>query len=261
MRWALLLVAAGLLAGCGANDPTASEDVSAAAERTASVGSSRISIVGDEGEERMTGEGAIDYDRRRGQITIEYEPAEGNPLPGEMLFVGDMLYMPTSIFGMAIDEVDAKKLKPWMSADLAGEKPTLDTLLFPFPFIDPTRLLNAFEEVSGDVESLGPKEVRGVDTEGYRLSIDLRRVIEEAPAAHREALLEELESETRKTQPVEIWIDEDGFARRLFLADEEEEVTVDFYDFGVEVDVEAPPADQVESADDFFGGRNPDRRR
>ena len=204
----------------------------------------------------MTGEGAIDYDRRRGQITIEYESAEDNPLPGEMLFVGDMLYMPTSIFGMAIDEVDAKELKPWMSADLAGEKPTLDTLLFPFPFIDPTRLLNAFEEVSGDVESLGPKEVRGVDTEGYRLSIDLRRVIEEAPAAHREALLEELESETQKTQPVEIWIDEDGFARRLFLADEEEEVTVDFYDFGVEVDVEAPPADQVESADDFFDGRN-----
>ena len=67
MRWAPLLVAAGLLAGCGANDPTASEEVSAAAEKTASVGSSRISIVGDEGEERMTGEGAIDYDRRRGQ--------------------------------------------------------------------------------------------------------------------------------------------------------------------------------------------------
>ena len=83
-----------------------------------------------------------------------------------------------------------------MSVDLAGEKPTLDTLLFPFPFIDPTRLLNALEEVSGEVESLGSKEVRGVDTEGYRLSIDLRRAIEEAPAAHRKALLEELEDES-----------------------------------------------------------------
>jgi hypothetical protein len=257
MRWLLLLCASLLLAGCGASDPVASEDVAAAVEKTTSVGSSRVSIAGGAGDGSETAEGEVDYDGRRARMTVRYEPADDGPQQGgQMLFVGPTAYMETSIFGIDPDQVIPElKRKPrrWQSFEWDDGEPSLGELIFPFPYVDPSRLMNAMEEVSGDVESLGKKDVRGVETEGYRLTVDLRRVVEEAPAAHREALLEELERESRKTIPVQVWIDDDGFARRLTIFDPEDEVTLDFYDFGIDVDVEAPPEDQVEPLDLLAG--------
>jgi hypothetical protein len=114
-------------------------------------------------------------------------------------------------------------------------------------------ILNAFELVSGSVESLGEETVRGVSTDHYRLTLDLARLIETAPAANRAALREELEKREAKTEPIEIWIDDAGRARRVQVTlDKDDLVAVDFYDFGVEVDVEAPPADQVDDIAELF---------
>ena len=235
----------------------ASDDVSAAVEKTASVDSSRIAIVEARTEGRTIGEGVSDFSGRRGRITVDYESRENHNerLPGgEVLFVGTTMYLSRSIFGAWQGTETEEKLKPWLAADLAEQEPSLDSLLFPFPYIDPARLLNALEEVSGAVESLGAKNVRGVETEGYRLTVDLRRAVEEGPAAHRQALLDELERESQKTVPIRVWIDDDGFARRLVVLDGEDELTLDFYDFGVNVDVEAPPDDQVDDFDRLFEG-------
>ncbi len=256
MRWMLLVAVSVALAGCGAADPVASEDVSAAVEKTASVGSSRVSIAGQDGQGRETAEGEVDYNRRLARMTVRYGPADDSPeQSGQMMFVGTTAYMETSMFGIDPNKVIPElKRKPrrWQSFPWDDQEPSLYELIFPFPFVDPSRLLNALEEVSGSVESLGRKDVRGVGTEGYRLSVDMRRVVDEAPAAHREALLEELERESRKTIPMQVWIDDEGFARRLTIFDPEDEVTLDFYDFGVEVDVQAPPEDQVESIDNLL---------
>jgi len=56
--------------------------------------------------------------------------------------------------------------------------------------------------------------------------------------------------------PVDVWIDHDGLPRR-FAADIEiagqasVKESVDYTDFGTDVTVEAPPADQVQSLNDF----------
>ena len=85
------------------------------------------------------------------------------------------------------------KIRPWIKIEDFDAEARLDNLIFPFPFIEPGTILNAFELVSGSVESLGEETVRGVSTDHYRLTLDLARLIETAPAADRAALREELE--------------------------------------------------------------------
>jgi hypothetical protein len=63
----------------------------------------------------------------------------------------------------------------------------------------------------------------------------------------------ELERRAEKTLPVEIWIDDVGRARRFVLELDEVPATIDFYDFGVEVDVQAPPQDEVLDDDELLG--------
>jgi hypothetical protein len=254
MRYAFVLLGSALLlTGCGASDPTAAEEVSAAAEQAVDTGSSRIALSGGDETATYSGEGMVDYRDRRATFTYKVESKPGEEEmrgEGEFRAIGSMAYMENSIFGAAAG--DDERLKPWVAFDLSETEPSLDNLLFPFPFIDPTRLLNALQEVSGDLEELGSKEIRGVETEGFRLEVDFRRLIEEAPAAHRDELLAELENEPQKTLAVEVWIDDDGFVRRL--VDRRDSVTLDFFDFGVEVDVRAPPEDQVMDDDVFWEG-------
>jgi len=53
---------------------------------------------------------------------------------------------------------------------------------------------------------------------------------------------------------VEAWIDEQGLPRRVripFGGETESGFVVDLFDFGAPVDVEAPPADEVVSEDEF----------
>ena len=75
----------------------------------------------------------------------------------------------------------------------------------------------------------------------------------EQSAALRRAAQQLADQVGTKTIPVEVFVDADGRLRRLNmdlsmivqgqrLATEQ---TVDYYDFGVDVDVDAPPASQV----------------
>jgi len=250
-----LVAALGLAAsGCGASDPVAAEEVSAAVARTASERSSRIEIRGEDGDEKVVMRGVADHERRRASFTYDATSSEGKPITGaKLLAIGSTIYVETSILGLAESPPAEPEQKPWSKIEGIDEAPTLNTLLFPFPFIEPGRLLAAFERVSGKVEALGKETVRGVETDHYRLTLELERLIETAPARDRAGLRKELEARKSKTQPVEIWIDDAGLARRVRVVVESDPVTIDFFDFGVEVDVEAPPDDQVEDFDAFFG--------
>ena len=60
---------------------------------------------------------------------------------------------------------------------------------------------------------------------------------------------------------IEVWIDDDGLVRRIKIADppgarDRQAVTIDLYDFGVNVVAEAPPADQVMTEREL-GGAEP----
>ncbi len=249
---ALAVLSLPALVACGASDPVAAEEISAAVAKTAESGSSRIEISGTDDGEALVMAGIADYERRRASFRFEKAPKEWKGGPEEAFrVIGGTMYVASSIFGVTDDS--AKKLKPWVKFEYdRDDEASLDTLLFPFPFVDPGQLLATFQKVGGDVEALGEEPVRGVPASRYRLTLDLERLIETAPPRHRAGLRKELDERGRKLEPVEIWIDGAGLARRVRIVVDSDPVSIDFFDFGIEVGLQAPAADQVEDLDAFF---------
>ncbi len=250
----LALLSLPALAGCGASDPVAAEEISAAVAKTAESGSSRIEITGTDEGEPIAMSGVADHKRKLASFRFDKAPKDW-PGGQEEAFrvIGGTMYVGAAIFGGAVE--GEQKPKPWIKFEYdRDDDVTLDTLLFPFPFIDPGRLLAGFQKVGGDVETLGEEAVRGVPTDRYRLTLDLERLIETAPERHRAALRRELDERVRKLEPVEIWIDDAGLARRVRVVIDSDPVSIDFFDFGIGVDVQAPPADQVDDLDALFAG-------
>lgn len=256
----LLAVLAALLAGCGANDPLAAEEVSAAAQETAEAGSSRIEISGTDGKDSISMAGVADYEGRRTHLTFR-GTVDGERSEGELVLVGDAFYVRSDAFFSAADLAAAppearKRLegKRWLSLPVAFDvEDSLDGLVFPFPLVDPSELLQTFQQVGGEPTRLGEKDVRGIPTDGYRLQLDLARLVARAPAEQRRALRAELARRPEKLLPVEVWIDDVGRARRFVIELDEVPATIDFFDFGVDVDVQAPPKEDVLDGEEFFG--------
>jgi hypothetical protein len=166
---ALLALLAALVAGCGASDPLAAEEISAAAEETAEAGSSRIEITGTDGDDRFSMTGVADYEARRTQLTFS-GTQEGQEVDGEFVLVGDAFYVRSDAF---LDPADLEGAPPGVRKRFEGKRwisfpvpatGDLDQLVFPFPLLDPSELLRTFEEAGGEPARLGDKDVRGVPT-------------------------------------------------------------------------------------------------
>lgn len=226
-------VAAALVAGCGADDPAATEDLSAAVEETAAAGSSRIELSGEDGGRAFTIAGTADYaDDEAGYTWSDPEGA------GELRLVDDVLY--TRAEGLLDGET-------WISQRAPDDAriSSFGELFHPFPFVDPSRMLERFEQASTETSGLGERDVRGVPAQGYRLTVDIARLVELAPKEDREAFRHDLAGMPEKTTPVEVWLDDVGRARRIVVSWEGSTMTHDFYDYGIAFDLDAPPADQV----------------
>ena len=113
------------------------------------------------------------------------------------------------------------------------------------------------------MQKAGTAKVRGVQTTRYKAKLDLRKSIE---ATGDELGLSEqgtraapsrggtaVDTGGLKTIPVEIFVDQEGLLRRMSMTMKSTIAaapfaitqTTDFYDFGVDVHIEAPPESQV----------------
>jgi hypothetical protein len=98
--------------------------------------------------------------------------------------------------------------------------------------IDPGRSLSYLRSISTELSTAGTEEVRGDRTTHYRSIVDLGR--EQGPPGYSVSL--------------DVWIDDSERTRRFryrMLGDSESIVVWELYDFGVPVDITAPPADKV----------------
>ncbi len=258
---ALMLI--GLLAtACGdegGGGETALEDISLAAEKTQDAGSSAFTMdIQTSGEGipdgfTITAEGAFDYEGRRGEMTMELPDIAGLGSAGgttEIVFDGTELYMRSPIFSSVSPGIE------WIKIDYAtlGEESGIDfeALSQAGGQQDPTQFLQYLEGASDDVEVVGEEEVQGVPTTHYKATIDMEKVLEESPEELRavlEGALDSLEKQLGTSEfPIEVWIDEDGLARRYRQdlsipnpsggGDIEQSMTMELFDFGIDVEVE-----------------------
>lgn len=206
-----------LLAGCGGAESEPS--LAKAAARTEATGSSRIAIYGTGGARgegaRFDCEGEADYTDKRIRIRCDYPSGDL-----EAMVVGDFTY----VRGAAFLGGDARK---WVKEPTYTGENALQEFT-------PEKLLSLLRAASRETERVGEEAVRGVETVRYRLTVDCDKADLECAA----------------TTEVEVWIDDDGVVRRIELHDDRSEGTVEFYDFGVDVNIVPPPAGEIQAVDD-----------
>ncbi len=254
------LVATGATA-CGSE--TALE-AGAPAQKTARV---EILVQTSDGTrvERIRTTGVIDYGRSRSDYVTEA------PLESRTITIGDVTY------ARAAGEADPAlpEGKRWLRTDgdmlesqfeeseFVSEDGRTSTMVFvDAPSVrTPDGYLAELEAVTDELRTVRREEVRGVPTTRLRAAVHERRATRHQleTAGWKQANIERyLESLLDSTTAVEVWVDDDGLVRRIV-----EEVTApagfaapgapmptyvtttEFFDFGVEADIEAPPADEV----------------
>jgi hypothetical protein len=244
-----------------------------AADRTSDAGSSRasfeITMTGLAPEPlTMTGEGIFDSQARKGRLTMDLSAlgaGSGQDLgEAEMIFDDFVVYMKFPF----LSELQGG-LKEWLRFDIRelGKEQGFDLgQLSQLNQNDPSQALQYLRAASEDVEELGKEEVRGVETTHYRMTIDLRKVVDQAPEEQREQLRAQIDQIVEQSGiqmvPTEVWIDDEGLARRMeltyngmrFAPGEEGDMTMtmELFDFGVEVDIQPPPANNVTDLQDLL---------
>ena len=263
----VVALAVGLTA-CGGGGALALDPVASAATKTVESGSSRVEFTiaakaaGQSVD--LTGSGLFDYRDPRGAVTYRMQlPGLGN-VSMEMRMVGTKLFLrlPQELVGPALPNG-----KPWFGLDL--DKSLGQAGLGSLGFTqqqDPAETLQYLRAASSGVKESGSATVRGVETTRYVGRLDFRKALDtglerlELPAGERqrarEGMRRMLGQLGAKGVPFEVFVDDDGLLRRLTMDMSMKamgrplstKVSMDYFDFGVDVDVQAPPAREVTDA-------------
>jgi hypothetical protein len=223
MRRLLLAVAAIVLfaSGCGAgeNEPSLAE----AAAKTVAAGSSRFTVAGtitdmDERFEFLCA-GEADYDTKSLHVRCDY----GTAGDMELVVLAGHTYMRGEVLGFGASD------EKWVK--LADDESAADQ-------VSPQRLLAMLRRASKTTERVGEEEIQGEDTVRYRLVVDCEQA--------------ELFGCEDDAVPVDVWIDGDGLVRRIAIDDASADFAFEFYDFGADVVIGAPPSDDVVGIDEWL---------
>jgi hypothetical protein len=249
MRLAGAVLLAVLLTGCGGTAASLDDAAEATAADTSRF-EMQFRVTGvPEGNFSMTAEGVFDYPNERGLMTVggEMPDLEEDVTFTEFRLLGKVGYTRWMVKG---EGHWVKDEQPEASGDPVE-------LLIPFPGspTKPTDVLARVVLASDEEEELGEEEIRGTETTHYRARVDVQKLIKQLPAKDRpDGDMPDLWGD--KLVPVEIWIDDQSRLRRISIDQSDGEdatmsTTVELFDYGVEVDVKPPPADEVISQDEF----------
>jgi len=247
----VLASVAVLAAGCGTQRAQA-VNVSAAAAGTASQ-RARVTVMTMTRTAGMsvsfTETGVFDFAHSRGVLRMN---GPGG-LASEELFIPPHTYVKLP-GGHGL----LPRGKSWVALGSAGAGGLGNALLSPFGGTDPGDLLASLTAVSSSVRNLGVTTVRGVPVTHLRLDVDPAKAAARAPGGQRAGLRAFAASLGAATIPVDVWVDQQNRVRRVRWsphlpggmgapAATRFTQTADFYDFGVAVQVSAPPPGQVAS--------------
>jgi hypothetical protein len=255
----LLTVLALAATACGGPDAQALID--GASETLEAAGTSRFEMAvqatgSDVGQFAAEGEQDLGSGALRMAIDLGDESSST-----ETLLLGNEVFVRSPLFALFTGDESV-----WVRVDLeeTAEAEGLDTASLLGGQTGPAALLSQLDGASDGLEELGSEEVRGVDTTHLRVTIDTAAAIERSDPAVREQLRTYAEaSGLPDTYPMELWIDDDGLVRRIrTLVDAPspggagdgltQQTTLELYDFGVDVDLDAPLEDETVELGDLI---------
>ena len=254
----ILAAVAVLAAGCGTRQASA-DALSAAVANTAAT-TSRVTVSTTLSSPGMTttitARGEFDYAHPRGVLRM-----------GGLAFGGEEVrYLPPQLYVKFAHAPGAPfpKGKVWVEISLPSRAAGGALPFLPLGNVNasPMDLLSALTAIASKVTDLGPATIRGVAVTHYRVSVDLAKAeAHQRPRARAEfhSFASSLDS---ATLPVDVWVDGQARVSRIAIslpmphgsgmpAGFRVSEAVDYYDFGVPVQVSAPPASQVMSGSEF----------
>ena len=250
--------AAGLglgLTGCGGAAGTAATDVAQAVElsdillasetESLEAGSARFSMSIDASGQEIEAEGVVAFGPDTQALEAEYTGPgpDGNALTFVMRLVDEGMYMSApELFGS----------DQWLDLSGVGDLLGLGDLTEQLEDAgDPTVGLESLEPYAELVEE-GTETVDGEQTTRYRVELDLDAIAAAAPDA-LDGAFENLDQ--ADDVELKLWIAEDQTLRKvetdMSVLGENVTMTMRLFDWGTDVDVEAPPADQLLDPSDF----------
>jgi hypothetical protein len=277
---ALAAVAAFAAAGCGGgggggtSSPASTSNgtssnakavLAAAPGKVKDANSSKVSfsitVDSDKLDDPLTvpGSGEFDYAAKEGRLTMDYGSvlsAAGRSGNGDMeiLTKGSVYYVKWPLLSSVV-----KAKTPWVSFDITklDEISGIDTSsLRSVNQGDPSQTL-VYLKAAGTVEDQGTEDIDGTSTTQYHAVIDLNRIPGLAPADQRDAVAASVrtlkETYGINELPLDVWVDDDGLPRKLFYeisttvqgTDVKTSLEMKLSDYGINVDVQPPPASQV----------------
>jgi len=137
--------------------------------------------------------------------------------------------------------------KEWISMDLSalgGDSPA---------GANPANLLAMLRGIA-DVEEVGTESIRGNQTTHYTGRINMSKAIGAAPSADKKQVSSVFENLSNEF-PVDVWVDEQGRTVKLSTngggSENNFSFSLEFFDFGAELDISAPPSSDVGSLGGF----------
>jgi len=269
-RHRILTLAAGLLlvlAACGGDDSNGdgssgdrspAEVLAAAGTATDEVGTARIAsdqVTSAQGQEfTTTVEGIVDLATGDSDSTLELAVPGQEPQSSQLLTVGSIAYIETSALPGAPTDAE------WISIDFESVGAQMGINLEAFRQNGAAQL--AYLSEVADVEEVGAETVRDAETTHYRFTTDIAALAESGPQELRASYEQLVEITGAKEIPTQVWIDGDDRVRRIVTEVEIEQQgqqvtqqsTVEYYEFGVEVDVQAPPEEDTVDLTELGGG-------
>jgi hypothetical protein len=254
----ILAVAGGLAAGCGTGRSPAGALSAAVADTAATT--SRVAVwttLSSPGvATTITAVGEFDYAHRRGVLR----------LGGLRLGGVEVRYLPPRAYVKVpqVPGVPFLKGKAWIGISLPSRAVVGGVPFLPLGGVsaNPVDLLSALTGMGGKVTDMGPATVRGVAVTHYRAVVDLAKAeAHQRPQARAEfhSFVSAVGSATLR---VDVWVDRQARVRRIAISLPRPQSsglpagfriseTADYYDFGIPVQVFAPPASEVLSPGAF----------
>lgn len=145
----------------------------------------------------------------------------------------------------------------WIEGE-AGDAEQITSSFGAGPTGSPAEFLDALEEANADITEIGTEDVRGVTTTHVRALVDLAELEATVSEEDRETLERDLGELAGTEFPIDFWIDDDGLIRRYSMnidrtgsedGPSSAIVVFEFFDYGADISIDVPPADEIISAD------------
>jgi hypothetical protein len=251
---AVVIVPVVVLAGCGGGgggggggEALTPRQIASAAQNTSSVGSLKADFTISGAGVNSTGTGVFNTGKdSSGHMTMKIT-ANGRDFSVDTVSAGNVLYMHSE----ALSQLGLPSGKTWLKLDVGqiAQQRGLDLGGLESSGPSPASAL-AYLFGSGKVETLGTESVQGVDTTHYKVTVDLDRAATQASGSVRQSLRSALKAGGSAKQPVEVWVDGDGYVRKVAYRPstsgvQAPTVTMELHDFGSPVTIKLPPSNSV----------------